>query len=150
MLDDVRRFSTNAYPEDLRASAWADVLLMALIGRATDTPALPPLEGYVSSRTSALGSVFMTLASSPQVWTPHAASALRAGGAVLVLALLEGRARITEGDESIALAAGGMVVLEPTRRWRVLLETAFRAVVVKLESASFLRRLVRTSGQDLN
>ena len=150
MLDDVRRFSTNAYPEDLRASAWADVLLMALIGRATDTPALPPLEGYVSSRTSALGSVFMTLASSPQVWTPHAASALRAGGAVLVLALLEGRARITEGDESIALAAGGMVVLEPTRRWRVQLETAFRAVVVKLESASFLRRLVRTSGQDLN
>lgn len=150
MLDDLRRFSTDAFPDELRPAAWGEVLAKALVARAETARPELPLDGYVSSRTSALGSVFMTLASTAQVWLPHAGNTRRDGHAVLVLALLEGQARITECEESLALAAGSLVVLDPTRRWRITLETAFRAVAVKLESASFVRRLVRTSGQDLN
>lgn len=148
MLDDLRRFSTDAFPDELRQAAWAEVLAKALIG--CDVPERATLDGYVSSRNSALHSVFMDLASSPQVWLPHPGNARRYGNAVLVLALLEGSGLVTEGDESIALTAGEIILLDPTRRWRVELNTRFRAVVVKLESASFVLRLVRTSEQDLN
>jgi acetamidase/formamidase/AraC-like DNA-binding protein len=147
MLDDLRRFSTDAFPDKLRQAAWAEVLAKALIG--CGAPATQ-LDGYVSSRNSALDSIFMDLSSSPQVWLPHPGNARRYGNAVLVLALLEGSALVTEGDESIALTAGEIILLDPTRRWRVELNTRFRAVVIKLESASFVLRLVRTSGQDLN
>jgi acetamidase/formamidase/AraC-like DNA-binding protein len=147
MLDDLRRFSTGAFPDELRQAAWAEVLAKALIGCGGP---MRQLDGYVSSRNSVLGSVFMDLSSSPQVWVPHPGNARRCGNAVLVLALLEGSGLVTEGDESVALTAGEMILLDPTRRWRIELNARFRAVVVKLESATFVLRLVRTSGQDLN
>ncbi len=150
MLDDLRRFSTEAFPEDLRPAAWAEVLAKVLVAQSEPAYPAPPLTGYVSARSSALGSVFARLNSSPQVWLPHPGNAHRPGHAVLVLALLEGSGLVVEGQESVALAAGSLVLLDPARPWRVDLNTHFRAVVIRLESASFVLRLVRTSGQDLN
>ncbi len=150
MLDDLRRFSTEAFPEDLRPAAWAEVLAKVLVAQCPPAYPAPPLAGYVSARSSALDSVFARLNSSPQVWLPHPGNAHRPGHAVLVLALLEGSGLVVEGQESVALAAGSLVLLDPARPWRVELNTAFRAVVIRLESASFVLRLVRTSGQDLN
>ncbi len=150
MLDDPRRFSTDAFPEELRLAAWAEVLAKVLVSSGSPAWNPPPLDGYVSSRHSAIDSVFMALSASPQVLLPHPANARRYGSAVLVLALLEGSGLVVEGEETVALSAGDIVLLDPTRCWRVELNTHFRAVVVKLESASFVLRLVRTSGQDLN
>lgn len=147
MLDDLRRFSTGAFPDDLRAAAWSEVLARALIGCGAPGHRL---DGTVSSRNSVLDSVFMDLGSSPQVWLPHPANGSRHGNAVLVVALLEGSGLVTEGDEAVVLKAGEIILLDPTRRWRVEFNTRFRAVVVKLESAVFVLRLVRTSGHDLN
>jgi acetamidase/formamidase/AraC-like DNA-binding protein len=150
MLDDLRRFSTDAFPEELRPAAWAEVLDKVLMSSRAPDHGAPALDGYVSSRHSALDSVFVKLASSPQVLVPHPGNARRYGNAALVLALLEGSGLVEEGGETVALSAGDLVVLDPARPWRVSLNTRFRALAVKLESASFLLRLVRTSGQDLN
>ncbi|MGV8826318.1 AraC family transcriptional regulator, partial [Methylibium petroleiphilum] len=150
MLDELRRFSTDAFPEDLRPAAWAEVMAKVLMAPAAPAYDAPPLAGYVSARSSALESVFARLGSSPQVWLPHPGNARRGGHTVLMLALLEGSGLVVEGQESVALAAGGIVLLDPARPWRVELNTDFRAVVIRLESASFVLRLVRTSGQDLN
>ncbi|RZL07908.1 MAG: helix-turn-helix domain-containing protein, partial [Rubrivivax sp.] len=150
MLNDLRRFSTSAFPEDLRQAAWTEVLHKVLMASGTPQHALPPLDGHVSSCSSALDSVFLTLSSSPQVLVPHAGNPHRYGQAVLVVALLTGSGLVAEGDDRIALSAGDILVLEPTRPWRVELNTDFRAVVVKLESSSFVLRLLRTSDQNLN
>jgi hypothetical protein len=98
MLNDLRRFSTNAFPEELRQSAWAEVLEKVLMGNGTPGHALPPLDGHVSSCSSALDSVFVKLSSSPQVLVPHTGNAHRYGNAVLVVSLLAGSGLVIEGD----------------------------------------------------
>ncbi len=150
MLDDLRRFSTDAFPEELRHAAWTEVLAKVLMGAEAPARGAAPLDGYVSSRSSSLGSVFVRLASSPQVLLPHAGNARHYGSAVLVFALQEGSGLVVEEGETVALSAGALVVLDPARPWRVEMNTPFRALLLKLESASFLLRLVRTSGQELN
>lgn len=150
MLDDLRRFSLDAFPEELRAGAWAEVLSKVLLGEKAPSGKRPPLSGYVSSRRSALGSVMVRLNASPHVLVPRPSGAGRFGGAVLALALLEGSGMVVEGDESIALAAGEIILLDPARPWEVDLRTECRVVIAKLESAGFVLRLVRTSTHDLN
>jgi len=150
MLDDFRRFSTGAFPEELRPAAWNEVLTKVLLRSDAGAKAHKPLDGYVSSRTSTLDSVFITLASSCQSLSPHPSNAHRYGSAVLLLALLEGSGLVTESGETVALSAGDMIVLDPSQSWHIDLNTSFRAVAVKLESASFILRLLRTRGQDLN
>ncbi len=158
MLDDLRRFSTAAFPEELRAAAWAEALAQVLVCHAArpSSDALaarafePPLDGHVSSRHSALGSVFARLTASPQVLAPCPGNTRRAGQAVLALALLEGSGLVVEGHETVAVSPGTLILLDPTRPWRLEMNTPFRALMVKLESASFVLRLVRTSEQDLN
>jgi acetamidase/formamidase/AraC-like DNA-binding protein len=148
VLDAPRHFSTEAFPEVLRQPAWAEVLANALMANEAPASGRPALDGYVSSRNSMLGSAFMNLRSSPQVLVPHPGNAHRAGHSVLALALIEGRGSVAEGGNNTPLAGGDLVLLDPARGWRVELATPFRAVVVKLESASFILRLVRTCGQD--
>ena len=150
MLNDLRRFSTSAFPDNLRQAAWSEVLEKLLLSSAPGGRSRPALDGHVSTSTSALDSVFAKLSSSPQVLQPHPANARRYGHAVLVLALLEGSGLVADANESIALSPGDIIVLDPARPWRVELNTDFRAVVARLESASFILRLVRTCGQELN
>ena len=151
VLDDLRRFSTDAFPEELRHAAWTEVLgKMMMEAEWPASGATMALDSYVSSRSSSLGSVFVKLTSSPQALLPQAGNARRADGAVLLFALLEGQGRVCEGDDSVAIAPGVLIVLDPARPWRIEMDSRFRALGVKLESAGFLLRLVRTSGQELN
>lgn len=150
MLNDLRRFSTSAFPDKLRHTAWSEVLEKVLLSSGPASSSLPPLDGHVSTSTSALESVFVKLSASPQVLVPHPANARRYGHAVLVLAVLDGSGLVADADETLALSPGDILVLDPARDWRVELNTDFRAVIARLESASFILRLVRTCGQELN
>ncbi len=150
MHNDLRRFSTSAFPAELRQGAWSEVLEQVLLANAPVAHALPALDGHVVSCRSSLGSVFAVLASSPQVLLPHAANTRRFGQAVLVLALLSGSGLAIDGGQTLALAAGDILLLDPAQAWRIELNTEFRAVVVRLESASFVLRLVRTGVQELD
>jgi acetamidase/formamidase/AraC-like DNA-binding protein len=154
IFNDVRRFSTSAYPEELRQAAWAEVLAKVLLVSAPaqrGLPALPPPSGHVAACSSALGSVFVQLASSPQVLLPLPTHSARPHSApVLVLALQTGQGMVSDGQQQVPVAAGDILLLDPAQAWRIELRTEFRAMLVKLESASFVLRLVRTSGQDLN
>lgn len=143
MLDDLRRFSTDAYPEDLRHPAWAEVLGRVLIEPAP-TPGAPAPQGVVSARNSALDSVFVRLQSSPQVWRPRQDITRRGGATVLVVALLEGSGLVGQAHETRAMSAGTAVLLDAGTDWQLALHTGFRAVVVKLESAGFVQRMLRT------
>jgi acetamidase/formamidase/AraC-like DNA-binding protein len=153
MLDDLRRFSTDAFPEALRQSALDEVLARALVRSEAASEAksgpgpgqgVPPLQGHVSSRSSTLDSVFVRLASSPQVLVPDAGTARHSGRAVLLFVLLKGSAVLQEQGACVALNANAAVLLDPAQPWRLGLRTDCRALLVKLESASFLLRLVRT------
>jgi hypothetical protein len=79
MLNDLRRFSTSAFPDNLRQAAWSEVLEKVLLSSAPGGRSQPALDGHVSTSTSALDSVFAKLSSSPQVLLPHPANARRAG-----------------------------------------------------------------------
>jgi acetamidase/formamidase/AraC-like DNA-binding protein len=149
MLDDLRKLSTDAFPEELRAKAWTEVLQRILLS-AEGSPDVAAPSGYVSTRRSSLDSVFARVQASPQTLVPHPLNSTRYGGAVLVAAVLEGSGLVVEGNENISLVAGDILLLDPTRQWRIDMHTDYRAVFVKLEAASFVLRLVRTSGQDLN
>jgi AraC-like DNA-binding protein len=145
MLDDLRRFSTDAFPEALRQSALDEVLARALTrSEAAVGEGLPPLQGHVSSRSSTLDSVFVRLAFSPQVLMPDSGNARHSGRAVLLFVLLKGSGVLQEQGASVALTANAAVLLDPAEAWRLVLQTDCRALLVKLESASFLLRLVRT------
>lgn len=150
MHNDLRRFSTSAFPAELRQGAWSEVLEQVLLANAPAAHALPALDGHVVSCRSTLGSVFAVLASSPQVLLPHAANTRRYGQSVLVLALLSGSGLAIAGGQTLALAAGDILLLDPAQAWRIELNTDFRAVAVRLESASFVLRLVRTGAQELD
>jgi acetamidase/formamidase/AraC-like DNA-binding protein len=150
MLDDVRRFSIEAFPEELRESAWSEVLNKVLLSTKASTAKRAPATGFVSSRRSSLDSVLVRVSASAHTLVPHVSNTRRYGSAVLMIALLEGVGLVVDGEESASISAGEIILLDPTRSWQIDFLTDFRAVFVKLESASFVLRLVRTSDQDLN
>lgn len=151
ILNDIRRFSTSAFPEELRQAAWGEVLAKLLLtSQPVEATGAPP-SGHVSACTSALGSVFVQLASTPQILLPHPANAYHTNGrAVLVLALQSGTAKVSDAWQAAALGAGEILLLDPGQDWRIEFSSEFRAMLVRLESASFILRLVRTDVQELN
>ena len=146
MHDDLRRFSIDAFPEALRQAAWDEALSHLLLRSRPAGATGPALAAYVSSRASPLGSVFASLAGSPQQLCTGQSGA---GATVLLFALLAGTGQAQDASGSHALKAGTLLVLDPARTAQIALDTDFRALVVRLESASFLLRLLRTGGQDL-
>lgn len=150
MLNSQQRFSTSTFPEELRQLAWGQSLAKVLVENVPDGGGPPPLDGHISCCTSSLESVFLKLASTSQVWSPFSGAGSRSGNSVLVVTLLEGAGQIILGDQRNSIAPGDVLLLETSRPWRLELHTKFRALLIKLESASFVRRLLRTSDQDLN
>ena len=150
MLNSPQRFSTNTFPEELRQDAWDQALAKVLVANAPASGSRPPLDGHVSSCTSSLKSVFVKLSSTAQVLVPSCGAGGETGNSLLVFTLLGGSGQVVLDDQRTVIAPGDIVLLEPNRRWRVELNTEFRAMLIKLESASFLRRLLRTSERDLN
>lgn len=151
MLNDLRRFSSSAFPEELRQSAWDEVFQRVRLASSLAGHAAAPADGHVALCSSALDSVFLQVSASPQVLSPHPDNArLCQGSSVLVLALLSGSGTLVEGGQSVAIGSGDIVLFDPTQAWRIELDSDFRALLVKLESASFILRLVRTGSQELN
>ncbi|MDQ8021460.1 MAG: acetamidase/formamidase family protein [Moraxellaceae bacterium] len=159
ILNDIRRFSTSAYPEELRQSAWSEVLARLLLANEPAPRGQAALSGHVSACSSAFDSVFAQLASSPQVLLPladgaHDHARSKHAGTVLVLALQAGHGTLTDTQQAdaspVSIHAGDIMLLDPAQAWRIELHTDFRAMLVKLESASFVLRLVRTGAQELN
>jgi acetamidase/formamidase/AraC-like DNA-binding protein len=152
MLDDLQRFSSDAFPDALRRPAWSAALAAASL-RSTEPQDAQhrrtDLRAYGACRTNGLGTVFLRFSSSPQVLLPVAPGAAH-GGPVLVLALLEGSATLVDGHETVALDPARMALLDPARPWRLELRSPCRGLAVKIASASFLLRLVRTGAHDLN
>ena len=67
MLDNLNRFSTDAFPGELRAAAWLQTL--GRIGLTCDLPASDrsPLYGSAAVSISSHASVFAKLHGSPQI-----------------------------------------------------------------------------------
>lgn len=153
LLNDIRRFSTSAYPEELRQPAWDEVLAkLLLIGRPHGASARAP-SGHISACSSALGSFFAQITSSPQILQPCTGNPHHIHQrTVLVLALQSGSAVVHDDRQSAALVTGDILLLDPLQRadWRIEFAGDFRAMLVRLESASFILRLVRSDVQEFN
>jgi acetamidase/formamidase/AraC-like DNA-binding protein len=148
MHDDLRRFSTQAFPEALREAALNEVLAKVRLRCAEQHGArsgsATPLSAHVTSRRSPLGSVFITLASSPQTLVSAGRRAHPAGRSVLLCVLLQGSATATDPEASLVLRQGSALLMDPAQEWQLQLHGDSRLLLVSLESASFLLRLVRS------
>lgn len=147
MQDDAYRFSTDSCAEGLRPDAWNEALAQLLV-RASALPPSRPVEGHVSWRRSALGSVFVRIGASPQTWAPLPAGVR--SSSLTAFAVLEGAAELDIGHLSRILQAGEVAVLDPAAAWQIRLLRQCRAVAVRLASANFTLRLMRTAAQDMH
>lgn len=150
MADNFNRFSTDAFPGELRAAAWQQTL--SRIGLACDFPTAErtPLHGCASVSVSSHASVFAKLHGSPQILHSAQDGVGRRNDVVLILALLEGHGQVSVGPESAQVHAGDIFLLNPQQDWRLDLPTAFTAILIELKEAGFLARLMRTGSSDLN
>lgn len=138
MQDDPRRFSTHAFPDALRQAALNEALSRADIhGEAPTPPAT-----HLALRSSPLGSVFITLATSPL--TLQAVAKRLRGPGLLLCALLQGSADAVIEDAAFPLKAGSALLLESDRDWQLQLPGDGRLLLARLESSSFLLRLLRS------
>ncbi|EXJ09495.1 acetamidase/formamidase family protein [Nitrincola nitratireducens] len=150
-MTDLKRFSASAIPAELRQWAWNDIL--ARLGLSSDAtrPDTTHDSGYIALSVSARNSVFVHLTAAPQTLTALASqSAPPSSSTVLVLALLDGTAQVLDADQKVQLRSGDIMLLDPNQPWHLTLQTHFRTMLIKLESSSFLLRLVRTGRQEAN
>ncbi len=150
-MTDLKRFSASAIPADLRQPAWNEIL--SRLGLASDAASSIRNDdsGHMALSVSARDSVFVQLTATPQILSPIVAKANQPlQGTVLVLALLDGTAQVLDADQTVKLGSGDIMLLDPTQSWRLALQTRFRIMLIKLESSSFLLRLVRTGRQEAN
>lgn len=150
MLDNLNRFSTDAFPGELRAAAWLQTL--GRIGLTCDLPASDrsPLYGSAAVSISSHASVFAKLHGSPQILHSPQDAVGKRNDVVLILALLEGQGQLSVGPESAQMHAGDIFLVNPQQDWRLELQTAFTAILIELKEAGFLARLMRTGASDLN
>lgn len=152
MHNDPRRFSTHAFPEALRLAALNEVLLKAGLCGAADSSGKPaPLIAHVASQHAPLGSVFIRLSTSALALqrTPKRPNAsLSPGRGVLVCVLLQGQAHYIEPASTIALQAGSTLLMDPGQDWQLQVQGEARLLLARLESSSFLLRLVRSGAPE--
>lgn len=154
-MSDLKRFSASAIPAELRQPAWNEILArLDLASTAASHPASSHEHndtGHIAMSVSARNSVFVQISAPPQQLAPLGDRAYQPlQGTVLVLALLNGTAQVRDANHSVQLAPGDIMLLDPTLDWMLVLQTDFRAMIIKLESSSFLLRLVRTGRQEAN
>lgn len=150
-MTDLKRFSASAIPSELRQPAWNEILTR--VGLASSPTRLPHQvdSGQVAFCASVRNSVFVHLSGTSQTMTSQAScSGQPTQGAVLVMALLSGKAQVLGTEQPVQLGSGDIMLLDPTQTWRLDIQSDFRAVLIKLESANFLLRLVRIGRQQAN
>ncbi|MEB3733077.1 helix-turn-helix domain-containing protein [Halopseudomonas pachastrellae] len=143
-MTDLKRFSANSVPAALRQPAWNDMLTqVGLASRVAARPALRDNKDHVALCASAHSSLFVHMNAAPQSFTPLPANPGSSRHSVLVVALLSGSAHLLASDQPLALGPGDIMLLDPAQHWQLVMQTDFRAMLVRLESSSFLLRLVR-------
>lgn len=150
-MTDLKRFSASAIPSELRQPAWNEILTR--IGLAGSPIGLTNKDdnGHVALGVSVRNSVFIHLSAGAQTLTPLTGQPGHSTpGAVLVLGLLSGAARVLDAEQPVRLGSGDIMLLDPTQPWRLEMQSDFRAVLIRLESANFLLRLVRIGRQQAN
>jgi acetamidase/formamidase/AraC-like DNA-binding protein len=146
MHDDLRRFSTESFACELRASAWDEALALAQIRREPgDAAAGADLEGHVCLRRSPQGGFLVRMNASPQSWVPQAGAHLGVAVNLMVIGVLDGSAQHVDGLASSGIQAGQLLVLDPSEAWRLNWSSNFRCLIVGLSSAAFVARLMRSS-----
>lgn len=150
-MTDLKRFSASAIPAELRQPAWNEIL--SRLGLASDAASANHTDdsGHMALSVSARDSIFVQLTAAPQILSPIPVKATQPlKGTVLVLAILDGTAQVLDAEQTVKLRSGDIMLLDPSQSWRLALQTRFRIMLIKLESSSFLLRLVRTGRQEAN
>lgn len=142
-MTDLKRFSANSVPAALRQPAWNDMLTQVGLASRVAAPALRDNKDHVALCASAHSSVFVHMNAAPQSFTPLPTHPGSSRHSVLVVALLSGSAHLLASDQPLALGPGDIMLLDPAQHWQLVMQTEFRAMLVRLESSSFLLRLVR-------
>ena len=142
-MTDLKRFSANSVPAALRQPAWNDMLTQVGLASRVAAPALRDNKDHVALCASAHSSVFVHMNAAPQSFTPLPTNPGSSRHSVLVVALLSGSAHLLASDQPLALGPGDIMLLDPAQHWQLVMQTEFRAMLVRLESSSFLLRLVR-------
>lgn len=141
-MNGLTRFAAGDVPQELRQHAWNDMLArLGLIGDA-GSRAGPDAGTRLVLAESSNGSVFVHLTTNRQQLRPSPEGAHRSG-TILVLVVLEGNARLGNPGGASDLKSGSLCLLDPAGTWDLHMSDGLRAVAIRLESSSFLLRLVR-------
>ncbi|MDQ7969108.1 MAG: acetamidase/formamidase family protein [Oxalicibacterium faecigallinarum] len=148
MLDELHSFSTDAFPQELRDSAWQNALSSLGLQSKISAKSNISLMGYIAFGVSQTGSVFTTLNASPQVFTARDQLLTRTDS-VTAFVILEGSGQIEVGAETAPVSAGDIHLLDTSRKWKIELVSTFRAAIIRLEKANFISRLMHTGKTDI-
>jgi acetamidase/formamidase/AraC-like DNA-binding protein len=102
---------------------------------------------HLAVSRSVRGSVFVNLRATAQVLAPSIGAS---SSTVLVLGLLEGTASMLDTASPMNLVAGDILLLDLSQPWQLHIHDHFQAMFIRLESAAFLQRLMRTGGREAN
>ncbi|HTJ86509.1 MAG TPA: acetamidase/formamidase family protein [Terriglobales bacterium] len=149
MHDDPHTFSTDAFPVELRETAWQNALSSLALTSEISSRNRASLVGYITFGVSQPGSVFSTLNASPQAFTARDPAMPGRTDCVTAFVLFDGVGQIDVGAETAAVSSGDIYLLDSSRKWRLELTSAFRASVIRLEKANFLSRLMHTGKTDI-
>jgi acetamidase/formamidase/AraC-like DNA-binding protein len=122
------RFGSEAYPDTVRIAAWREaVSRLGLTSQLADVEV--GLHGTITSQASPLGVLFAQIASGAQqfVRLPTAND-----DGILLVQHVDGEAQIRDGDRTIVLAAGDLVIVGGDARLTLDFATSFRQVLVKV------------------
>lgn len=144
-MSGVTRFGAGDVPLELRHLVWNEALGRLGFASESGRQPGPDARDRLVLAESASGSVFAHLTASRQKIRSRTD---RAGDSeastILVLALLEGSAKVLDSRHQRVLKAGSMLLLDPTQSWELILGDGLRTVAMRLVSSSFLLRLIRT------
>jgi acetamidase/formamidase/AraC-like DNA-binding protein len=133
---DTEQFTTDAYPARQRPRAWCDALQLHSL-RPEMSPAAEALYGTVTAGRTTRGVGLARITSSPQV-----IQRLGNESDAIWLALhLSGEASLRDGQQTIALAPGDIVVGPAQAQVGLNFRTHFRQFMVSMPRASFKARL---------
>ncbi len=149
MPADPHTFSTDAFPLELRETAWQDALASLALTSEISNKNKDSLVCYMTFGSSQKGSVFSTLNAYSQVFSARDFAMLVRTDSVTVFVLFDGSGQIDVGAETAAVSSGDVYLLDSSRKWKLELTTTFRAAVIRLEKANFISRLMHTGKTDI-
>ncbi|MES2024896.1 MAG: acetamidase/formamidase family protein [Pseudomonadota bacterium] len=149
MHDDAHTFSTDAFPVELREAAWQSALASLALTSEISSKNKASLVGYITFGVSQSDSVFSTLNASPQAFTARDPATLMRTDSVTAFVVFDGAGQIDVGAETAAVSSGDIYLLDSSRKWRLELNSTFRAAVIRLEKANFISRLMHTGKTDI-